>query len=128
MTEDIMELIFRLREVVNHLEISEREFAARVEIGQRSINYYLKGEQKPSLDLICNLSKAYPDISLDWLITGKGEMFKNTYQNVSEKLPVAAEPITNYSSLKDEHFEVLRENRMLRKEIEELRKKMAKTA
>lgn len=118
----------RLQKILEEKNDTPNSLSVRTGFSQRTLNRQIKEKTAVGYDVISLFASSYPDISLDWLITGKGEMFKNTYQNVSEKLPVAAEPITSYSSLKDEHFEVLRENRMLRKEIEELRKKMAKTA
>ena len=81
-----MDLIDRVKEFVLHLDVSEREFASVVGVGQRSVNYYFKGEQKPSLEFLSKLALAYPTVNIDWLITGEGEMLKSN-KSVSIFLP-----------------------------------------
>ena len=81
-----MDLIDRVKEFVLHLDVSEREFASVVGVGQRSVNYYFKGEQKPSLEFLSKLALAYPTVNIDWLITGEGEMLKSN-KSVSVFLP-----------------------------------------
>ena len=81
-----MDLIDRVKEFVLHLGVSEREFASVVGVGQRSVNYYFKGEQKPSLEFLSKLALAYPTVNIDWLITGEGEMLKSN-KSVSIFLP-----------------------------------------
>ena len=81
-----MDLIDRVKEFVLHLGVSEREFASVVGVGQRSVNYYFKGEQKPSLEFLSKLALAYPTVNIDWLITGEGEMLKSN-KSVSVFLP-----------------------------------------
>lgn len=72
-----MNLIDRVKKFVLHLGISEREFASVVGVGQRSVNYYFKGEQKPSLEFLSKVALAYPSVNIDWIITGEGEMIKS---------------------------------------------------
>ena len=55
-----MEIMNRVKELIGHLNISEREFASSIGVGQRSVNYYLKGEQKPNLDFISKIISSYP--------------------------------------------------------------------
>lgn len=86
-----MELINRVKDIINDLGISEREFASSIGIGQRSINYYLKGQQKPGLDLIVKIADTYPDISMNWLITGDGDM-----RGKSILLPSQLKPLPLY--------------------------------
>lgn len=81
-----MDLIDRVKEFVLHLDVSEREFASVVGVGQRSVNYYFKGEQKPSLEFLSKLALAYPTVNIDWLITGEGGMLKSN-KSVSVFLP-----------------------------------------
>ena len=86
-----MDLIDRVKEFVLHLGVSEREFASVVGVGQRSVNYYFKGEQKPSLEFLSKLALAYPTVNIDWLITGEGEMLKSN-KSVSIFLPLKTYP------------------------------------
>jgi len=77
-----MEIIERVKQLVSHLGVSESEFASAIDVGQRSVNYYLKGAQKPNLNFISKIALSFPDINIDWLVTGEGEMIKSN-NNVS---------------------------------------------
>ena len=52
-----MGIIERLKDFITSLGFSESEFAASISVGQRSLNYYLKGQQKPGLDIIVKISE-----------------------------------------------------------------------
>lgn len=41
-------------------------------------NGYLNGTKNFSLDTLADIIKQYPDLNVDWLITGEGEMLKNS--------------------------------------------------
>lgn len=78
---------------------------------------------KPSIgvDKLLDIIDVFPDLNLDWLITGKGEMIDPSPQSdplgqITENL---AESPTEY---KNKYMEILEENRKLRIEIEKLRK------
>ena len=64
----------RFKEFLKHLKIGQGKFEANCGIGNGTINNIKDGISSPNLEKISN---RYPQISLDWLITGKGEMLKN---------------------------------------------------
>lgn len=78
-----MEIMSRIKEIIGYLNISEREFASSIGAGQRSVNYYLKGEQRPNLDFISKIIASYPEINTEWLITGKGLMLKKDDMSIT---------------------------------------------
>ncbi len=82
-----MGIIERLKDFITSLGFSESEFAASISVGQRSLNYYLKGQQKPGLDIIVKISEAYPNVNLDWLITGNGAMLKTGNADMKVFIP-----------------------------------------
>lgn len=82
-----MEIINRVKELIGYLNISEREFASSIGVGQRSVNYYLKGEQKPNLDFISKIISSYPEINTEWLITGKGDILKSGSSDIKIFVP-----------------------------------------
>ena len=65
-----------------------------------------KGRSKssaPSTDIIDKISSNFPDISIDWLITGSGAMFKEESHGMAEE----PEEIYVNRGLKDELYERL---------------------
>lgn len=55
----------RLRELQGHESVSA--FARRLEIPQKSLDCYIKGEHKPSVDLLLRVSTKC-GVSADWLL------------------------------------------------------------
>lgn len=54
--------------------LSRLEFAERLKISPAVLSHISSGRNQPSLDLILALRRAYPEISLDWLLLGTGNM------------------------------------------------------
>lgn len=68
----------RITQVLRHKETTVKDL-----VGKRDINYRALGEQltntttKLGFCLIYLICDKYPDVSTDWLLTGKGEMLKD---------------------------------------------------
>ncbi|WP_019538825.1 helix-turn-helix domain-containing protein [Proteiniphilum acetatigenes] len=78
---------------------------------------------KPSIgvDKLLGIIEVFPDLNLDWLITGKGEMIDpSALSDLTEQtIGMVEEGDIEY---KNKYLEMLEENRSLRIEIEKLRK------
>lgn len=81
----------RLRELLQYLNVSIEVFAIKVSVSPDLIRKYLRGYFEISETFLRKLVTAYPEVNIDWLRTGDGQMI-----NKSEKL-VAFEPETDYS-------------------------------
>lgn len=68
----------RMRILYKSLNISLKDFCENVGIVESTTRNMFNRGTNPSFDVIEKIANAYPDISLDWLITGKGEMLKST--------------------------------------------------
>ncbi len=55
-------------------------FAEMVGVQRSSISHILSGRNKPSFDMIQGILKSFPKISADWLLLGKGEMYRTPVQ------------------------------------------------
>lgn len=86
-----------------------------------SRGYISRVKSSIGADKLLDILEVFPDLNLDWLITGKGEMIDITFQTDSDEqaIEMVAEGIVEY---KNKYLEVLEENRLLRIEIEKLRK------
>ena len=60
---------------------NEKEFALQTGIKQQTLNNYTTGKRGISLDAVISILSAYPDVSAEWLLRGKGEMI------LSDNLP-----------------------------------------
>lgn len=61
----------RLKEWINSKELSASDFAKQLQIQRSALSHIFSGRNKPSVDVLLKIKDAYPDISLDWLITGE---------------------------------------------------------
>lgn len=60
----------RLKQYIEEKDLSPIEFSEQVGIQRSSLSHLYSGRNKPSIDLLLKIKKQFPDISLEWLITG----------------------------------------------------------
>lgn len=74
-----MEIINRIQELVDVKteSNSKRSFASIIGVPERTFSTYLKTGRTPSLEVIDAILTAFPDVSAEWLLRGKGEMYKS---------------------------------------------------
>lgn len=68
---------FRLQQFLAAENISQAQFADAVGVARASVSHILAGRNKPGFDFISNMARAYPELNLEWLISGKGRMYKD---------------------------------------------------
>ena len=59
-------------------KLSPTQFAAAINIQRSTLSHILSGRNNPSLDFIIKVVETFPDINLDWLARGVGEMYKTS--------------------------------------------------
>lgn len=67
----------RLTEIIDHFsDGNEKRFADSLDVKPAVINNYTRGKQqsKPGFDVLNKIAVVYPDINIDWLLTGRGSM------------------------------------------------------
>ncbi len=57
--------------------ISQSKFADSINVAKASVSHILAGRNKPGFEFIENMARQYPELNIEWFVTGKGEMFKN---------------------------------------------------
>lgn len=65
----------RLNEIIEKKGLTATKFANIIDVNPSAISHLLKGRNKPGYDVLVNIAKAFPDISMDWLLTGKGGIY-----------------------------------------------------
>ena len=74
----------RLQQFINAENITQSELADTIGVARGSISHILSGRNKPSFDMIEKMAVCYPALNIEWLITGKGKMYKNHAPVVQE--------------------------------------------
>lgn len=77
----------RLKTVIEYFGESASSFSEKIEVQRSSISHIISGRNKPSLDFILKILKAYPDISLYWLLNGKGKMLEKKIPTSTSSSP-----------------------------------------
>jgi transcriptional regulator with XRE-family HTH domain len=67
----------RLLEFLRAENKSSAQFAEEIGVQPSGISHILSGRNNPSLDFVLKMLEKYPFISTDWLLFGKGSMYKD---------------------------------------------------
>ena len=80
-------MIERIKEIVQLKEGGNNStFTEKIGVRQNTFSQYMNGKRSLSLDVVVKVAMTYPDVNVDWLITGEGEMLKSN-KSVSVFLP-----------------------------------------
>ena len=65
----------RLQQFLSAENISQAQFAESIGVARASISHILAGRNKPGFDFLESMARHYPNLNLEWLITGRGRMY-----------------------------------------------------
>ena len=68
----------RLEQLIKSKKISKSAFANKIGVQRSSIAHFFSGRNKPSLDFYIKIKEKYPEVDLNWIISGfKSKKEKN---------------------------------------------------
>ena len=70
----------RLQKLLDSEQLTPAKFAEILGVQRSAISHILTGRNNPSYDLISKIILKFPALNSDWLITGKGNMYKTLVQ------------------------------------------------
>jgi transcriptional regulator with XRE-family HTH domain len=91
----------RLKQFLAAENISQSQFADTIKVVRASVSHVLSGRNNPSYEFIRAIMLSYPNLNMEWLLVGKGRMYKES----TSALP-AAEPIPTMSDLLFGEYEI----------------------
>lgn len=71
----------RLQQFLELENLTSAKLAETLSIQASGISHILSGRNKPGFDFIQKIATKYPQINLEWLITGKGKPYKELNQD-----------------------------------------------
>ena len=71
-----MQMNERLQQFLSSENITQSQLADTLGVARASISHILSGRNKPGFDFLESIASHYPGLSLEWLITGKGRMYR----------------------------------------------------
>ena len=69
----------RLLLILKHYDHSPSSFADKLGVQRSSISHLLSGRNKPGFDFLSRMITEFPDLNIDWVLTGKGNMLKKPF-------------------------------------------------
>lgn len=86
----------RLKQFLAAENISQSQFADTIKVVRASVSHVLSGRNNPGYDFIKAIMAAYPTLNMEWLILGKGKMYKENAQE-----PVIGAPVQDFLPLQE---------------------------
>lgn len=71
----------RLQQFLELENLTSAKLAETLSVQASGISHILSGRNKPGFDFIQKIATKYPQINLEWLITGKGKPYKELNQD-----------------------------------------------
>lgn len=68
----------RLQQFLGAENISQSQFADELGVARASVSHIIAGRNKPGFDFLTSLMARYPRLNMEWLLAGKGKMYKDT--------------------------------------------------
>lgn len=86
-------MIDRINTLLKAKNVTARQFAEEIGIQPSGMSHILSGRNNPSLEFIMKVMKRWPEININWLMFGKGEMYVNNNEVIhSAGDTMASEP------------------------------------
>lgn len=67
----------RVKQILESKAYTPSRFADHIGVPRATVSHILSGRNKPSLEVVQKILDAFPDMSADWLVKGKGSMGKS---------------------------------------------------
>lgn len=68
----------RLLQFLQAENLTQTQFADMLSVARGSVSHILSGRNKPGYDFLESLMLHFPSLNLEWLLTGKGKMYKES--------------------------------------------------
>ncbi len=77
----------KLQLLMTRLQLKPGQFARILDVNPAIISHILAERNKPGVDLLQKILDKFPQVSPDWLMLDRGDMFRNKAETFSENLP-----------------------------------------
>jgi transcriptional regulator with XRE-family HTH domain len=71
-------MIDRIILVLKTQNLTSSQFADEIGVQRSSISHILSGRNNPSLEFVTKILKRFPDINSEWILFGKGSMYRHS--------------------------------------------------
>ncbi len=89
----------RLKQFIAAENISQAQLADNLNVVRASVSHILAGRNKPGYEFLSGLMSHYPNLNIEWLMFGKGKMYKTQEQQTIFETPDTAEESTEKTDI-----------------------------
>lgn len=84
----------RFKQLLEEKNLTATRFAAMIKVNASAMSHILNGRSKPGFDVLDKIAQAFPDVNLNWLISGKGSLYNTGIPSATfvEKTPLFEVP------------------------------------
>ena len=87
----------RISALMKYMGMSQKDFANEIRISPGTLSSIFSGRNKPTLNTLNNIHERFPEVNMDWLMNGNGEMFVSSSPNSSQfETSEGASPATSF--------------------------------
>lgn len=79
----------RFKQLLEEKNLTATKFAGLIKVNASAMSHILNGRSKPGFDVLDKIGQAFPEVNLNWLISGKGNMYLSV---ASSEKQIAPEP------------------------------------
>ena len=76
----------RLQQFLAAENITQAQLADSLDVARAGVSHIIAGRNKPSYDFLSALLHHYPSLNAEWLMLGKGKMYKDLEEKTVEKI------------------------------------------
>jgi len=91
----------RLQKLLDYYSLSASGLATKIGVQRSSISHVISGRNKPSLDFVMKLLHTYNEVTIEWLIDGKG-----SFPKLENSPTTPLNPLEEISSIQPQEKEV----------------------
>jgi transcriptional regulator with XRE-family HTH domain len=78
-------LTYRIKKLLEIQQLNPSQFADQIGINRSRLSHILTGRNNPSLEIVQDIMKHFPELNPDWLLSGDGGMYRNNERRESPK-------------------------------------------
>lgn len=81
--------------------LTQAKFADSINVARAAVSHIIAGRNLPSYEFLCNTMKVYPELNIEWLMLGIGEMYGNDSRTERNPEQQAELPRTRQEASRD---------------------------
>lgn len=91
----------RLQQFLAAENINQAQFADSIGVARASVSHILAGRNKPGYDFLLNMMRRYPELNIEWLLSGTGKMYKSRQDSGRKPVSIPSGSIDLFNGLDD---------------------------